>query len=82
MRIEGKVAVVTGAASGTYESARSSAERVNAPGKIHVIDSRNASLGQGLLGLLEFLFRIRTGTHVRVVFLGQPPVGFLQLAVR
>ena len=40
---------VTGAASGTYNAALSAAERVNAPGKIHVLNSRNASLGQGLL---------------------------------
>lgn len=42
---------VTGAASGTYQAARSAAERVNAPGRIHVINSRNASLGQGLLAV-------------------------------
>jgi DegV family protein with EDD domain len=40
---------LTGSASGTYEAARSAAERINAPGKIHVINSLNASLGQGLL---------------------------------
>ena len=43
---------LTGAVSGTYEAARSAAERTRAPGKIHVIDSRNASLGQGLLVVL------------------------------
>ncbi len=42
---------VTGAASGTYSAALSAAERVNAPGKIHVLNSRNASLGQGLLAV-------------------------------
>ena len=40
---------LTATASGTYEAARSAAERTNAPGQIHVIDSRNASLGQGQL---------------------------------
>jgi DegV family protein with EDD domain len=40
---------LTEAASGTFEAARSAAERTNAPGSIHVINSRNASLGQGQL---------------------------------
>ena len=40
---------LTGKVSGTLEAARSAAERVNAHGRIHVINSRNASLGQGLL---------------------------------
>jgi len=40
---------LTGMVSGTVEAARSAAERVNAHGRIHVINSRNASLGQGLL---------------------------------
>ena len=35
--------------SGTLQAAKSAADRTNASGKIHVIDSRNASLGQGLL---------------------------------
>lgn len=43
---------LTSAASGTYEAARSAAERINAPGEIHVINSCNASLGQGLLVVL------------------------------
>ncbi len=38
--------------SGTYEAARSAAERTRAPGRIHVINSRNASMGQGLLVVL------------------------------
>ena len=42
---------LTGAASGTLEAARSAAGRSNAPGRIHVIDSLNASLGQGLLAV-------------------------------
>ena len=42
---------VTRAASGTHSAALSAAERVNAPGKIHVLNSRNASLGQGLLAV-------------------------------
>jgi hypothetical protein len=40
---------LTGKVSGTLEAARSAAERVDAHGQIHVINSRNASLGQGLL---------------------------------
>jgi DegV family protein with EDD domain len=40
---------LTGMVSGTLEAARSAADRVNAHGRIHVINSRNASLGEGLL---------------------------------
>ena len=43
---------LTGRVSGTYEAARSAAERTDAPGEIHVIDSRNASMGQGQLVVL------------------------------
>lgn len=43
---------LTSAASGTYEAARLAASRTNAPGKIHVIDSLTASLGQGQLAVL------------------------------
>ena len=42
---------LTGTASGTLEAARSAANRSNAPGRIHVINSFNASLGQGLLAV-------------------------------
>ena len=42
---------VTARVSGTYQAAVSSAERVNAPGRIRVIDSRNASVGEGLLAV-------------------------------
>ena len=42
---------LTGAASGTVEAARLAASRANAPGRIHVVDSRNASLGQGQLAV-------------------------------
>jgi DegV family protein with EDD domain len=42
---------LTGMASGTLEAARSAAERTNAHGRIHVINSRNASLGQGMLAV-------------------------------
>ena len=42
---------LTGKASGTLEAARSAAGRVNAHGRIHVINSLNASLGQGLLAV-------------------------------
>jgi DegV family protein with EDD domain len=40
---------LTSAASGTFEAALLAAERTNAPGRVHVLDSLNASLGQGLL---------------------------------
>jgi DegV family protein with EDD domain len=42
---------LTGMASGTLEAARSAADRTNAHGRIHVINSRNASLGQGMLAV-------------------------------
>jgi DegV family protein with EDD domain len=42
---------LTSVASGTYEAARLAASRTTAPGKIHVVDSRNASLGQGMLAV-------------------------------
>jgi DegV family protein with EDD domain len=37
--------------SGTLQAAQSAATRVNAAGKVHVVNSRNASLGQGLLAV-------------------------------
>jgi DegV family protein with EDD domain len=37
--------------SGTLQAARSAAARINAPGNVHVINSANASLGQGLLAV-------------------------------
>jgi len=40
---------LTGAASGTFAAAQLAAERTNAHGKIHVINSYNASMGQGQL---------------------------------
>lgn len=43
---------LTSVASGTYEAARLAAERVDAPGRIHVVDTRNASLGQGQLAVM------------------------------
>lgn len=43
---------LTSGASGTYEAARSAASRTAAAGKVHVIDSMNASMGQGLLVVL------------------------------
>jgi len=43
---------LTSVASGTYEAARLAATRINAPGRVHVIDSKNASLGQGQLAVL------------------------------
>ena len=43
---------LTAAASGTFEGARSAAERTGAAERIQVIDSRNASVGQGSLVVL------------------------------
>lgn len=43
---------LTSRASGTYEGAQSAAKRSNAPGRIHVLDSLNASMGQGQLVIL------------------------------
>jgi DegV family protein with EDD domain len=40
---------LTSAASGTFAAAQSAASRTDASGKVHVINSLNASLGQGLL---------------------------------
>jgi DegV family protein with EDD domain len=37
--------------SGTLQAARSAAARTNASGKVHVVNSQNASLGQGLLAV-------------------------------
>ncbi len=42
---------VTSRVSGTFQAAKAAAERVDAPGRIHVVDSRSASLGQGLLAV-------------------------------
>jgi DegV family protein with EDD domain len=39
------------AVSGTYQAARSAADRTPGPGKVHVVNSKNASLGQGLLAV-------------------------------
>jgi len=43
---------LTSAASGTYQGALSASKRSNAPGRIHVVDSLNASTGQGQLAVL------------------------------
>ena len=43
---------LTGRVSGTLQAAESAAARTNAPGRVHVVDTRNASLGQGLLAVL------------------------------
>ncbi|MEM7500715.1 MAG: DegV family protein [Pseudomonadota bacterium] len=43
---------LTGTVSGTLQAARNAADRVNAPGDVHVLDTRNVSLGQGLLTML------------------------------
>jgi DegV family protein with EDD domain len=42
---------LTSAASGTCEAARSAAKRTEASGTVHVIDTLNASLGEGLLAV-------------------------------
>jgi hypothetical protein len=42
---------LTARASGAFQAAVSAAGRVNATGRIHVVDSRNASTGQGLLAV-------------------------------
>lgn len=42
---------LTSAASGTYQAALSAAERSDAPGRVHVINTRNASMGQGLVAV-------------------------------
>jgi DegV family protein with EDD domain len=42
---------VTGAASGTYQSALSAAERSGAAERVHVFDSWSVSVGQGLMAL-------------------------------
>ncbi len=43
---------LTSKASGTFEAARLAIEKTSAPGRIHVIDTRNASTGQGQLVVL------------------------------
>ena len=43
---------LTSAASGTFQAAELAAARTNAPGHIHVVDSLNASHGQGQLAVL------------------------------
>ncbi len=43
---------LTSRASGTFEGAQSAAKRSNAPGRIHILDSLNASMGQGQLTVL------------------------------
>jgi DegV family protein with EDD domain len=42
---------LTSVASGTFQAAQLAAERTGGPGRIHVVDSRNASLGQGQLAV-------------------------------
>jgi len=43
---------LTSQASGTYEGALAASKRSDAPGRIHVLDSLNASVGQGQLVVL------------------------------
>lgn len=40
---------LTAKVSGTLQAARSAAARVGSAGRVHVVDSRNASVGQGLI---------------------------------
>jgi DegV family protein with EDD domain len=42
---------LTSRASGTLQAARAAADRIAAPGRVQVIDSRNASVGQGLIAV-------------------------------
>ncbi|MEX0708967.1 MAG: DegV family protein [Woeseia sp.] len=42
---------LTGSVSGTLQAARSAAERIRAKGQVHVLNSLNASLGQGLIAV-------------------------------
>ncbi|MEM7201792.1 MAG: DegV family protein [Planctomycetota bacterium] len=42
---------LSGSASGTLNAARSAAQRTGAAARLHVIDTRNASLGQGMIAL-------------------------------
>ncbi len=42
---------VTGRVSGTLQAAQAAAERVSAGGRVHVVNSLNASLGQGLIAV-------------------------------
>ena len=73
---------VSAAASGTWQAAKSAAERVPAAGEILVFDSRNASVGQGLLcvyaaelaaagkngkDIFEALLKARQQTHTYIV---------------
>ncbi len=43
---------VMGGASGTYDAACLAASRTKARGKVHIVDSKNGSLGQGQLAVL------------------------------
>jgi len=42
---------VTGRVSGTLQAAQSAAERISAAGRVHVVNSLNVSLGQGLIAV-------------------------------
>lgn len=42
---------LTARVSGTLQAARAAAERIAAPGRVQIIDSRNASVGQGLIAI-------------------------------
>ncbi len=42
---------LTAKVSGTWQAARCAAERVSTPERVHVVDCRNVSLGQGLIAM-------------------------------
>ncbi|MDH4254976.1 MAG: DegV family EDD domain-containing protein [Gammaproteobacteria bacterium] len=42
---------LTGRVSGTLQAAQAAAERTDASGKVHVVDTRNASVGEGLIAV-------------------------------
>lgn len=42
---------ITARASGALQAAQSAAERVDGAGRVHILDSKNASTGQGLLAI-------------------------------
>ncbi|MEM7277943.1 MAG: DegV family protein [Pseudomonadota bacterium] len=61
---------VTGKVSGTLQAAQAAAKRVKAQGKVHVLDCRNASVGQGLI----------TTRLARLVEQGEPAEKLISIA--
>ena len=77
--------------SGTLQAARAAAERVAAPGRVHVVDSRNASVGQGLIAVfaaesaaagLDVVTTLAAIERVRAQTFTFALVGDLEYAVR